>query len=60
MADNIQLYGVSMLQAMGGGDLEEMKRLKEAAERHVKENGDVASLLQHLKVEIAKAEGKKG
>lgn len=52
------LYGGAMTEAIASGDLSRMKDAAAAAETHVAEHGDVASMLEMLKVEIAKAETK--
>ncbi|HEX8168186.1 MAG TPA: DUF1843 domain-containing protein [Beijerinckiaceae bacterium] len=49
----------AITDAIVKGDVAEMKKLQKVAEDHVREHGDVATLLEHLKVEIAKA-GKGG
>ncbi|HEX8168185.1 MAG TPA: DUF1843 domain-containing protein [Beijerinckiaceae bacterium] len=51
----ILLYGPAITEAIAKGDVAEMRRLKDLAEKHVKEHGNVAAVLEHLKVEIAKA-----
>ncbi|WP_434623049.1 DUF1843 domain-containing protein [Azospirillum sp. B2RO_4] len=50
------LYGGAMTEAIASGDLSKMKEAAAAAETHLAQHGDVASMLQMLKVEIAKAE----
>ena len=52
------LYGGAMTEAIASGDLPKMKEVAAAAETHLAEHGDVAAMLQMLKVEIAKAESK--
>ncbi|AWB08785.1 DUF1843 domain-containing protein (plasmid) [Azospirillum humicireducens] len=52
------LYGGAMTEAIASGDLSKMKEAAAAAETHVAAHGDVASMLETLKVEIAKAEAK--
>ncbi len=52
------LYGGAMTEAIASGDLSKMKDAATAAEKHLNDNGDVAAMLQMLKVEIAKAESK--
>ena len=52
----IKPYGVAMRQAVATGDLEEMRRVADAAEEYLKETGDVSAALELLKTEIAKAE----
>ncbi|HMC36957.1 MAG TPA: DUF1843 domain-containing protein, partial [Actinomycetota bacterium] len=49
-------YGVAIREAVTKGDLEEMRRVADAAEEHLKETGDIAAALELLKTEIAKAE----
>lgn len=49
-------YGVAMTEAIASGDLSRMKEAAAAAETHLSEHGDVAGLLQLLRIEIAKAE----
>lgn len=56
---HVLLYGVVMHQAIATGNLQEMKRVAQQAEEHLKEFGDVRSSLEHLKIEIAKLEGKR-
>lgn len=50
------LYGGAITQAIAVGDLATMKQTASAAEQHLADHGDVAQLLQLLKIEIAKAE----
>ncbi len=50
------LYAVTITDAIAGGDLEELKKLKTEAEAHLQQYGDIQTLLAALKVEIAKAE----
>lgn len=52
------LYGGAMTEAIVSGDLSKMKEAAAAAEQHLAEHGDVASTLEMLKVEMAKAEAK--
>lgn len=52
------LYGGAMTEAIASGDLSKMKEAASAAETHLNEHGDVASMLEMLKIEIAKAEAK--
>jgi hypothetical protein len=52
------LYGGAMTEAIVSGDLSKMKEAAAAAETHLAEHGDVGSMLQMLKIEIAKAESK--
>ncbi|MFP5512080.1 MAG: DUF1843 domain-containing protein [Alphaproteobacteria bacterium] len=53
---SIKPYGVAISDAIVSGDLAKMKEVATAAEQHLSEHGDVASILHLLKVEIAKAE----
>ena len=53
----IVLYGVPITEAIAKGDLGDLQRLEAQAEAHLKEYGDVPTLLALLKVEIAKLEG---
>ncbi|SMF50005.1 protein of unknown function [Azospirillum oryzae] len=53
---NRVLYGGAMTEAIASGDLSKMKEVAAAAETHLAQHGDVGSMLQMLKVEIAKAE----
>ncbi|MDG3444043.1 DUF1843 domain-containing protein [Nitrospirillum amazonense] len=56
---HIPLYAVAATQAIAKGDLAHLKSLHAEAEKHLQEYGDVATVLQLLKVEIAKAEAGK-
>ncbi|MDZ5649673.1 DUF1843 domain-containing protein [Nitrospirillum sp. BR 11828] len=56
---HIPLYAVAATQAIAKGDLAQLKSLHAEAEKHLQEYGDVATVLQLLKVEIAKAEAAK-
>jgi uncharacterized membrane protein YvbJ len=58
MAAEIVLYGVVIHQAIARGDLSQMKKLVTEAEQHLAKTGDVRSLLEYLKIEIAKLEHK--
>jgi hypothetical protein len=49
-------YGVAVTQAIASGDLDTMRQVAEQAEAHLNQHGDIAQLLNLLKVEIAKAE----
>lgn len=51
-------YGVAIHNAIARGDLAEMKRTAEEAEKYLRETGDLRSALTQLKIEIAKAEKK--
>ena len=53
---SIKPYGVAISDAIVSGDLAKMKEVAAAAEQHLAEHGDVAGVLNLLKVEIAKAE----
>lgn len=50
------LYGAAMTQGIVGGQLPELQRLAAEAETHLKQYGDIPTLLALLKVEIAKRE----
>lgn len=52
------LYAVGMHEAAASGDLEQMKSLRDQAERHLQEYGNVSAALEVLKAEIAKLEGR--
>lgn len=56
---SIPPYGVAIREAVASGDLDEMRRVADLAEEHLKEVGNVAAALEALKLEIAKAEGGK-
>jgi hypothetical protein len=58
MASSIALYGGAITDAIAGGDLAKLQGLKAEAEDHLKQYGDVPTLLALLKVEIAKLEGR--
>jgi hypothetical protein len=51
-------YGVAIHNAIARGDLAEMKRVADEAEKYLRETGDLRSALSQLKIEIAKAEKK--
>lgn len=51
-----QLYAAAMHEAIGKGDLEEMRSLAKQAEEHLAEHGNVPASLETLRAEIAKAE----
>jgi hypothetical protein len=53
----VPLYGQAITDAIVGGDLATLERLRDQAEAHLKEYGDIPTLLALLKVEIAKLEG---
>ncbi len=53
---DIRPYGPAMTEAIASGDRAKMQALATAAEKHIADHGDVAQLLQLLKIEIAKAE----
>jgi hypothetical protein len=53
---NMPPYGVAVTQAIASGDLDTMRQVAEQAEAHLNQHGDIAQLLNLLKVEIAKAE----
>ncbi|MBV8707456.1 MAG: DUF1843 domain-containing protein [Acidobacteriaceae bacterium] len=55
---HVVLYGVVMQRAIASGNLQEMKKVAQQAEEHLKEWGDVRASLEHLKIEIAKLEHK--
>ena len=52
------LYGPAIHQCIARGDLNEMKKLVNQAEQHLKDHGDVRASLELLKAEIAKMEAK--
>jgi hypothetical protein len=52
------LYASAITDAIVGGDLDQLRKLQDLAEAHLKEYGDIGTLLTQLKVEIAKL-GKK-
>jgi hypothetical protein len=58
MASEHVLYGVGIHQAIASGDLTRMKKLEAEAERYLAEHGDLHSLLEALRIEIAKHEHK--
>jgi hypothetical protein len=51
-------YGVAIQEAILKGNLPEMKKLAHDVEEYLAKAGDVRSLLEQLKLEIAKAEKK--
>jgi hypothetical protein len=51
------LYAAAITDAIASGDVAQLRQLHDLAESHVKEYGDVRSLLAQLKVEIAKLAG---
>lgn len=53
---SIPPYGPAIREAVASGDLEEMRRVANDAEEHLREVGNVAAALELLKSEIAKAE----
>jgi len=53
---SVRPYGPAIVEAISTGDLTKMKDVAAAAEEHLAQHGDIARLLQLLKVEIAKAE----
>jgi hypothetical protein len=53
---NNMLYGAAVQEAAASGDLNKMKAVRQQAEEHLKNVGDVTAALQALKVEIAKLE----
>ena len=55
----VPLYGVTIHRCIARGNLDEMKKLVNEAEQHLREHGDVRAALEALKVEIAKLEHKK-
>lgn len=57
---SIPPYGPAIREAVAKGDVEEMRRVADDAEQHVKETGNIAAALELLKVEIAKAESGRG
>ena len=48
------LYASAITDAIAHGDLKQLHELQRLAETHIKEHGDIATLLSQLKVEIAK------
>jgi hypothetical protein len=58
MAADLVPYGTGIQQAIASGDLAQMRKMSEAAESYLKEHGDLAALIQLLKIEIAKIEHK--
>lgn len=56
---SIMPYGVAVTEALASGELAKLKAAEQAAEAHVAQYGDVATLLALLKVEIAKLEAKR-
>lgn len=50
------MYGPAIQEAIASGNLVQMRRLRAAAERKLREEGNVASALETLKIEIAKIE----
>jgi hypothetical protein len=52
----IPLYGQALTDGIAKGDLAELQGLQAKAEAHLKEYGDIPTLLAVLKVEIAKLE----
>ncbi len=53
------LYGVVIHEAVCSGDIHRMKQVAQEAEQYLQQAGDLPAALQHLKIEIAKAEHKK-
>jgi hypothetical protein len=53
----IILYGQTITDGIAKGDLAELQRLHDQAEAHLKEYGDIPTLLALLTVEIARLEG---
>jgi len=58
MSAPVPPYGVAIHNAIASGDLAQMKRVAEEAEKYLRETGDIRSALTQLKIEIAKAEKK--
>jgi len=54
----VVMYGTAIHEAIGKGDLEEMRSLHRQAEEHVQEYGNVPAALEVLKAEIAKVEAR--
>jgi hypothetical protein len=54
------LYATAIHEAVGRGELEELKSLESQAEEHLGEAGDVRAALEVLKSEIAKLEAGSG
>lgn len=55
---SIRPYGVAIHQALQGGDLDNMKKVRDEAQQWLSQHGDVGAALEVLKAEIAKAERK--
>ncbi|WP_293373528.1 DUF1843 domain-containing protein [Nevskia sp.] len=56
MARPIAYYGIPIQAAITKGDLEEMKTLAAAVDKHLADQAEVASALKSLKAEIKKRE----
>ncbi|HEY6392864.1 MAG TPA: DUF1843 domain-containing protein [Bryobacteraceae bacterium] len=54
----VPLYAPPIYDAIAKGDLARMKQLATEAEQHLQKAGDLRSVLEHLKIEIAKHEHK--
>ena len=54
---SIKPYGVAVTDAIASGELARLKEAEAAAEAHIKEYGDIPTLLALLKIEIAKLQG---
>lgn len=52
------LYGPTIFEAIGKGDLEELRSLQGQAEEHLKEWGNVPAAYAVLQAEIAKLEAR--
>ncbi|AOJ72383.1 MULTISPECIES: DUF1843 domain-containing protein [Burkholderia] len=52
-------YGVAIHQAIAGGDLTQMKSLRKQAQTLLSEQGNLATALELLEIEIAKLEQRK-
>lgn len=48
------LYAATITEAIASGDLETLKKLEAEAEAHVRQYGDIQTLLTALKIEINK------
>lgn len=55
---SIMPYGAAITDAIKSGDLAKLKAAEAAAEAHLKQYGDIPTLLALLKVEIAKLAAK--
>jgi ATP/maltotriose-dependent transcriptional regulator MalT len=58
MASSTALYGGAITDALAAGDLAKLQSLQTEAEAHLKNYGDIPTLLALLKIEIAKLESR--